>query len=79
MFVGVSSDSALNKLIEYNLVEDVGKMDAPGRPTMYSTTDEFLRMFGYSSLEDMPELPKYKVDENEQIVIDEVISSSNKD
>ena len=50
-----------------------------GRPTMYSTTDEFLRMFGYSSLEDMPELPKYKVDENEQIVIDEVVSSSNED
>lgn len=50
-----------------------------GRPTMYSTTDEFLRMFGYSSLEDMPELPKYKVDENEQIVIDDVISNLNKD
>lgn len=63
---GVNSDSALNRLLEYNLVEDVGKLNAPGRPTMYSTTDEFLRMFGYSSLEDLPELPKYKDQEGEQ-------------
>lgn len=63
---GVNSDSALNRLIEYNLVEDVGKLNAPGRPTMYSTTDDFLRMFGYSSLEDLPKLPKYKEQEGEQ-------------
>lgn len=57
---GVSSDSALNKLIEYNLVEEAGKMDAPGRPMMYKTTTEFLKMFGYTSLKDLPELPTVK-------------------
>lgn len=57
---GVSSDSALNKLLEYNLVEEAGKMDAPGRPMMYRTTDEFLKMFGYTSLKDLPELPTVK-------------------
>lgn len=55
---GVSSDSAMNKLLEYNLIEEAGKMNAPGRPMMYKTTDEFLKMFGYTSLSDMPELPR---------------------
>jgi len=63
---GVNSDSALNRLIEYNLVEDVGRLDAPGRPTIYSTTSEFLRLFGYTTLNDLPELPKYKEQEGEQ-------------
>ena len=71
---GVSSDSAMNKLIEYNLIEEAGRLDAPGRPMMYKTTDEFLRMFGYQSLEDMPELPKLKEDDG-QINIDELENS----
>ena len=66
---GVSSDSAMNKLIEYNLIEDAGRLDAPGRPVMYKTTDEFLRMFGYDSLEDLPELPKLK-EELDQIKLE---------
>ena len=57
---GVSSDSALNKLLEYNLVEEAGKMNAPGRPMMYKTTEDFLKMFGYTSLKDLPELPEIK-------------------
>ena len=70
---GVNSDGTIYKLLEYNLIEEVGRLDAPGRPTIYSTTNEFLKMFGISSLEELPELPKYKIDENEQIVIDEII------
>lgn len=62
---GVSSDSAMNKLLEYNLIEEAGRMDAPGRPMMYKTTDEFLRLFGYKSLSDMPELPKLKEDDGQ--------------
>lgn len=62
---GVSSDSALNKLLEYNLVEEAGKMNAPGRPMMYKTTDEFLKMFGYTSLKDLPELPDLRESVNE--------------
>ena len=53
-------------------------MDAPGRPTMYRTTDEFLKMFGVSSLEELPELPRYKLDENEQIVLEEMNDISSK-
>lgn len=66
---GVSSDGTIYKLLEYNLIETAGKMDAPGRPTMYRTTNEFLKMFGYSSLDDLPELPKYKDENGEQLEI----------
>lgn len=68
---GVSSDSAMNKLLEYNLIEEAGRLDAPGRPMMYQTTDEFLRMFGYKSLGDMPDLPKLK-EEDGQINLEDL-------
>lgn len=74
---GVSSDSALNKLLEYNLVEEAGKMDAPGRPMMYKTSDEFLKMFGYNSLKDLPELPKLKEEIDEQMQIEENENEEN--
>ena len=45
---GVNSDGTIYKLLEFNLIEEAGKMDAPGRPTMYKTTSEFLKMFGLS-------------------------------
>lgn len=67
---GVSSDSAMNKLLEYNLIEEAGRMDAPGRPMMYKTTDEFLKMFGLKSLKELPELPTLK-EEMEQLQIEE--------
>ncbi len=73
---GVNSDGTIYKLLEYNLIEEVGRLDAPGRPTIYSTTKDFLKMFGMSSIEELPELPKYKIDENEQIVIDEIIDEN---
>jgi len=74
---GVNSDGTIYKLLEYNLIEEVGRLDAPGRPTIYSTTKEFLKMFGISNLDELPELPRYKIDENEQIVIDEIIEEKN--
>lgn len=74
---GVNSDGTIYKLLEYNLIEEVGKLDAPGRPTIYATTQEFLKMFGISNLDELPELPKYKIDENEQIVIDEIMEEKN--
>ena len=70
---GVNSDGTIYKLLEYNLIENVGKADLPGKPTMYATTTNFLKMFGISSLEELPELPRYKLDENEQSVIDDII------
>lgn len=68
---GVSSDGTIYKLLEYNLIEEAGRLDAPGRPTMYKVTTNFMKMFGISSLDELPELPKYKLDENEQIVLDD--------
>lgn len=53
---GVSSDHAVNRLVEYSLVEELGRLDAPGRPMLFGTTEEFLRSFGVTSLEDLPTL-----------------------
>lgn len=72
---GVNSDGTIYKLLDYGLIEDAGKADLPGKPTTYKTTLEFLKMFGYESLSDLPELPKYKLDANRQIVIDELIEA----
>lgn len=70
---GVNVDGTMYKLLEYGLIEEAGKLDLPGKPMSYKTTNEFLKMFGYSSLNDLPELPKYKLDSNNQIIIDELI------
>jgi len=72
---GVNSDASIYKLLEYGLIEEAGKLDLPGKPMSYKTTNEFLKMFGYSSLKELPELPKYKMNENKQIVIDELIEN----
>lgn len=53
---GVSSDHAVNRLVEYGLCEEIGRLDAPGRPMLFGTTEEFLRSFGVASLEDLPSL-----------------------
>ncbi len=75
---GVNVDATIYKLLEYDLIEEAGKLDLPGRPMSYKTTSEFLKMFGYTSLKDLPDLPRYKVDENHQIVIDELIEENEK-
>ncbi len=53
---GVSCDHALNKLLEYDLIEEVGRLDAPGKPLLFGTTEQFLRSFGVKSLGDLPTL-----------------------
>ena len=73
---GVSADACVYKLLEYGLIEEAGKIDLPGKPMSYKTTEEFLKMFGYSSLEELPELPRYKIDENKQIVTDDIIEEN---
>ena len=57
---GVSSDHAVNRLIEFELVKEVGRVNAPGRPILFGTTEEFLRRFGFSSLDDMPQIDPVK-------------------
>lgn len=74
---GVNSDATIYKLLDYGLIEDAGKADLPGKPTTYKTTTEFLRMFGYETLANLPELPRYKLDANRQIVIDELIEEQS--
>ena len=77
---GVSADGCIYKLLEYGLIEEAGKViELPGKPMSYKTTQEFLRMFGYTSLKNLPELPKYKLDENRQIVIDELVEETNEE
>ena len=70
---GVDASASVYKLREYELIEEAGKADLPGKPMTYKTTHKFLKMFGYTSLNDLPELPRYKLDENKQIVIDELL------
>lgn len=53
---GVKSDHAVNKLVEYNLVTEKGRLDAPGRPLLFGTSEEFLRRFGIQSIEELPNL-----------------------
>ncbi len=53
---GVNSNHAVNKLIEYNLVCEVGRMDAPGKPILFGTTKDFLRGFGLQNVEELPQL-----------------------
>lgn len=51
---GVKSDHAVNKLVEYGLAEEVGRLDAPGHPILFGTTEEFLRRFSLQSLDELP-------------------------
>ena len=60
---GVKCDHAVNKLIEYNLVCEVGRLDAPGKPILFGTTEDFLRSFGVASLEELPEVEPEKVED----------------
>jgi segregation and condensation protein B len=59
---GVKSDHAVNKLIEYNLVCELGRLDAPGRPLLFGTTEEFLRRFSVQSLDDLPGIEPEKLE-----------------
>ena len=59
---GVKSDHAVNKLVEYNLVCERGRLDAPGKPILFGTTEEFLRRFSVQSVEDLPSLNPEQVE-----------------
>ena len=63
---GVSCDHAVNKLVEYNLVCELGRLDAPGRPLLFGTTEEFLRSFGVSSIDELPVLSQVQIEEFKQ-------------
>lgn len=74
---GVKSDHAVNKLVEYGLVEETGRLDAPGRPLLFGTTEEFLRRFNVQSLKELPTLNpdqiehfKEEAEEEAQLTLD---------
>ena len=73
---GVKSDHAVNKLVEYNLVKELGRLDAPGKPILFGTTEEFLRYFSLESLDDLPILNQETIetfkDEAEKEVMQEL-------
>lgn len=60
---GVSCDHAINKLVEYRLITEVGRMDSLGRPIIFGTTEDFLRSFGLVSLDDLPIVKPEKVED----------------
>ena len=60
---GVKCDHAINKLVEYNLIQKVGRLDAPGRPILFGTTEEFLRHFGTDSVDDLPVMNPVKAED----------------
>lgn len=73
---GVDSNYAMNSLIDKDLIESVGRLDAPGRPMLYATTDKFLRVFGINSISELPAtevmtLPKEAVE-----IADEIAAQS---
>lgn len=63
---GVSCDHAINRLLDFNLITEVGRLDAPGRPLLFGTTEEFLRSFGVKSLDELPELNAVQIEEFKQ-------------
>lgn len=61
---GVNSDWAINKLLEKQLIKEVGRMDAPGKPILYGTTEEFLRSFGFKSIHELPNIEEDSLETN---------------
>lgn len=69
---GVNSEHSINKLLEYNLIEEVGRKNAPGRPCLFGTTEDFLRNFGISSIEELPNISPEKIEEFKSEAEDEM-------
>lgn len=65
---GVDSASIVNSLVEKNLLEEAGRLDVPGRPISYKTTNNFLRCFQISSIDELPPLPSH----SDQVSFDEI-------
>lgn len=81
---GVSCDFAVNKLVEYGLVKEVGRLDAPGRPMLFGTTENFLRSFGVQSIDDLPVISEdmveqYKEEAEYEVAADTVAAKLDSD
>lgn len=69
---GVNCDHAVNKLLEYDLITELGRLDAPGRPLLFGTTEEFLRCFGVKSIEELPTVTPDRLDQFKKEAAEEV-------
>ena len=69
---GVSCDHAVNKLVEYGLVTELGRLQAPGRPLLFGTTEEFLRSFNVTSLDELPTASPDRIEEFKKEAAEEV-------
>ncbi|MCD8018542.1 MAG: SMC-Scp complex subunit ScpB [Clostridiales bacterium] len=74
---GVKCDFAVNKLIEYGLVKELGRLDTLGRPIVFGTTEEFLRCFGVSSIEELPDIDEVTKQGFMEEAMEEVAASLN--
>lgn len=69
---GVSCEHSINKLLEYDLIQELGRMDAPGRPILFGTTEQFLRSFGVKSLDELPDVSPERLEEFKEEAAKEV-------
>ena len=69
---GVSCVHAINKLVEYNLIQEVGRLDAIGRPILFGTTEDFLRCFGVGSMDELPIITPDKIEDFKKEAMEEV-------
>lgn len=69
---GVSCDHAVNKLLELNLIQELGRLDAPGKPILFGTTEQFLRSFGVKSLDELPDVSPDRLEEFKEEAAKEV-------
>ena len=76
---GVNSDRSVNKLVELELVKEVGRLDAPGRPMLFGTTEEFLRTFGVGSIDELPVISEDMVEQYKEEAEYEIASELKED
>lgn len=69
---GVKSESAIQRLVEKELIKEVGRLDVPGRPILYGTTEEFLRQFGLKELRDLPDLENFEEELSNGEIVKEI-------
>ena len=69
---GVSCDHAINRLLEFNLITELGRLNAPGRPLLFGTTEQFLRSFGVKSIDELPIIAPDRLEEFKKEAAEEV-------
>lgn len=69
---GVSCDHPINRLLEFDLITELGRLQAPGRPILFGTTEQFLRSFGVKSIDDLPDIAPDRLEEFKREASEEI-------